>query len=238
MLRYLVLLGLGAMNLAGGSSMSYGAESTAGVKKKWDPTAHFRKRSTDIEKQIASLGRETSGVVVLLGDSITQANSVKELGGMPVVNQGISGDQVEHPTLKMGVRNRLHLVAQAKPKHVFLLIGINDLWGGQETAQQLTAQYEALLSELRKAVPDATIHIQSIMPAGGAHGHLQQSVDAVNTLLPKMAKQIDADFVNLDPILKGADGQIKPELTTDGIHLSPAGYEAWIAKLQETLTGQ
>ena len=38
------------------------------------------------------------------------------------------------------------------------------------------------------------------------------------------------DFLDLNRVLADADG-LKPEFTTDGIHLNGAGYGAWVALL-------
>lgn len=213
------------------------ADETTVSQGQWDPAAHYRKRCSEIERRITELRVQTSGVVVLVGNSITEGISRSSLGGKPVINQGISGDQIDRPEIKAGVRNRLGLVAAARPAHVFLLIGINDFWGGGKSAEQATVQYSRLLRELRQAVPQAAIYVQSVMPTGEGYEHLQQKVDALNSLLPKMAEGIGAKFINLDPLLKGNDGKMRPEFTTDGVHLSPAGYQVWIAKLEEELSG-
>src|SRR6478735_10221234 len=62
---------------------------------------------------------------VFLGNSITERGAWGELlSGQPIMNRGIGGDNT------FGVLARLEGVAKAKPKKIFLLIGINDLSRG------------------------------------------------------------------------------------------------------------
>src|SRR5688572_6232361 len=65
-----------------------------------------------------------AGDVVFLGNSITEEGGDwgQRLGWSHVKNRGISGDVTE------GVLIRLGEITHSKPKAVFLLIGINDLF--------------------------------------------------------------------------------------------------------------
>jgi len=93
----------------------------------WDFFGHWRARRAKIADECASLDPTTTGVVVLLGDSITEGHPAKRIAGKRVINMGISGDQIAMDGAQGGVRNRVALLAEARPAHVFLLIGINDL---------------------------------------------------------------------------------------------------------------
>ncbi|MGI8906961.1 MAG: GDSL-type esterase/lipase family protein [Candidatus Sumerlaeaceae bacterium] len=199
----------------------------------WNPSEHFRLRCEQIENAIERAPSDTTCCIVLLGDSITEGIKTNELAGMSVINQGISGDQVENATSRTGVRNRLHLVPKAKPAIVCVMIGINDFWGGKKDAATVEQSYRGMATDLRATVPKARIIIESTLPAGGPHKHLQQSVDELNRKLPQIASTIKAEFLLLDPIMKSSDGELRPEFTTDGIHLSPAGYAAWLKRLEQ-----
>src|SRR5690349_17864436 len=82
--------------------------------------AHFAERVADIKKEIAAIPADSTGTLVMLGDSITQGffgkdYMPKEINGLLVINEGISGDQIDRPTSNTGVISRIDLVKQAKP---------------------------------------------------------------------------------------------------------------------------
>lgn len=203
--------------------------------KVWDQADHFKRRCDQIRNAIAAQPPGSTNTLVLLGDSITEGIKIHDLAGMVIINEGVSGDRVENGETKTGVRNRLDLVAQAKPACVCVMIGINDFWGAQKDVATVEMEYRSMAPELRAAVPNARIVIESILPAGEAHKDLQPKVDELNRKLPSIAADTKAEFLLLDPVMKSANGLLRPEFTTDGIHLTPAGYTAWMKRLEQHL---
>jgi predicted MPP superfamily phosphohydrolase len=149
---------------------------------KYDPNSHFGKRMVEIEKDLAELPAETTGTIVMVGDSITEHFFRKEvmpdsIHGIKVLNQGISGDQVDRPTSGTGVTHRMEQIKRAKPAVVFVMIGINDFWGGKEKPEQVIPQYEKMFSMLKETVPGARIVVQSVLPSSQDKANLNPYVD-------------------------------------------------------------
>ena len=67
----------------------------------------------------------------------------------------------------------------------------------------------------------------------GLKGHNPQ----VRALNARLVRLCDAKpwctFVDLAPLLSDADGELRIDLTKDGIHLHPAGYVIWTDYLKK-----
>ena len=77
-------------------------------------------------KKIAEFENSPIGFdkIVFLGNSITQGllRHTEKLSRTDIINRGISGDHTD------GILARLQEIIHYKPKAVFLLIGVNDLF--------------------------------------------------------------------------------------------------------------
>jgi len=210
-------------------------KSTAPVT--WDFAAHYRTRVAQIEKQMARLAPTTTGTVVLLGDSITEGFNVHELGGLPVVNMGISVDQIAMPGGTGGVLDRVHLLAKARPAHIFLLIGIND-FGSSKPLDVAKRQYADLVRAIRAAAPSATLHIQSVLPTRGHYAALNPTVRAMNAYLRELAQREGVDYVDLAAVMSDDRGELREGWTADGLHLLPPAYGAWRKAIEQRLAAR
>ncbi len=62
--------------------------------------------------------------------------------------------------------------------------------------------------------------------------HRMTQVNALNALLRDIQ---GVTFLDIDPYLE-KDGDVNPQFTIDGNHLTDAGYELWADKLLATLS--
>ena len=84
------------------------------------------------------------------------------------------------------------------------------------------------------AVPGCSLYIQSVLPVSTVRlaypymkGH-NAKVAAVNARLRELcAERAWCTFVDIAPLLSDEKGELRKELTKDGIHLQPAGYVIW-----------
>lgn len=208
---------------------------TQPVEAAWDQLAHHKNRVAEIRRNVKATSGATTNVVVMLGDSLTEKIPRDQLGGMPIANHGVSGDRTFNPETGTGVLPRIDLVQKYQPSHVFVMIGVNDLRAAGSNVTSIEQQWRKLAKELRAAVPDAKIYVQTVLPVGGPEASVQAKVDELNRKLPAIAHEIKAQLVLLDPVMKGADGFIRPKYTDDGVHLTPAGYKAWLDELERRL---
>lgn len=169
--------------------------------------------------------------VVLLGDSITEGFDVeKYLPGRRVINRGIGADVIGNnlvPGDKRGVIKRLdESVFDCSPTHVFILIGINDLGQGH-SPEVLEAGYREMLGQIRKRLPKLPVYVQSVLPCRGGFAKHNPNVLDVNERLKKLAAEFGCEYVDLHSKFADDKGELKAELTNDGLHLTAPAYEQW-----------
>lgn len=165
------------------------------------------------------------GAVVMLGDSETSLCEWQELLGdsTTVLNRGISGDYSD------GVWRRLDEVLRHKPAKIFLLIGINDLFYGNDP-EAIEARYREIVQKIRHDSPDSELILQSILPVNRKARSLPASnedIQAMNLHISQIAKDYALPYVDLYHELTDASGDLSLKFTDDGIHLNGLGYLVW-----------
>ncbi|MBU6229021.1 MAG: lysophospholipase [Cyanobacteria bacterium REEB459] len=168
---------------------------------------------------------------ILLGDSLTLWFPAQLLPGhRSWLNQGISGEN------SSGLLNRLNLLDHNSPDTIFMMIGINDLiWGGSDAA--LVDNIKAAVQYLKTSHPQSHIVVQSILPHGGQAATWEgrdrllrvtpQRIVAINNQIKQIAGDSGVTYLNLYPLFVNGDGYLRPDLTTDGLHLNSNGYLVW-----------
>lgn len=167
--------------------------------------------------------------IVFLGNSITDGGEFQELFGMEnVLNRGIRSDRIN------GVRKRLDQVTDGHPKMIFLLIGINDVADSQNTSQSIIDKYAALITDIREKSPETQLYVQSVMPINNDFKRYKSLLGRENIIPPlneglkQLAVENGAVYIDLWPVLADPEtGKMQKQFTTDGLHLSGAGYKAW-----------
>jgi lysophospholipase L1-like esterase len=169
---------------------------------------------------------------VFLGNSITERGAWGELlSGQPIMNRGIGGDNT------FGVLARLEGIAKAKPKKLFLLIGINDLSRGLPK-EVILNNYNRILTYLTTHTPKTKIYIQSVLPLYEPYtkeAYLKNKKDSIlnlNVGIKQVAEKFKLTYINLHEIFADENGDLKKEYTADGIHLKPAAYVLWVQFLK------
>lgn len=228
---------LAALLPATASPACAAAEVTTAPKaapKAWDFWAHNAKRREQIAREVESLPADTTRTVVLFGDSISEGHPIKQIAGYRVINQGISGDVTDAGTTVSGLASRLEFVKKARPAHVFLMIGINDL-GSSVPVDRLEKNYVALVTQLRKTVPDAKIHLESILPTSMGLAFHNANVIEMNRRIRRFARANGLDYLDLHSLMKDEKGELRAAYTDRGLHLVKPGYDVWTKALEADL---
>ncbi|ARC57151.1 N-acylneuraminate cytidylyltransferase [Frondihabitans sp. 762G35] len=163
--------------------------------------------------------------IVFLGDSLTEGGDWQAwFPDDEVVNLGVGGDTTAD------VLERLDEVVQTAPDSIVLLIGTND-FGSRRSVEQVVRNVESILVDLRRLLPGVRLLLQSIMPRGSDYG---DRIQDANRHLRQFAATVRAQYLDLWPALS-VDGHLNPDLSDDGLHLTAAGYEAWLGELRPGL---
>ncbi|MFC4242976.1 GDSL-type esterase/lipase family protein [Gryllotalpicola reticulitermitis] len=159
--------------------------------------------------------------VVFLGDSITEYGLWNEwFPRLAVVNRGIAGDT------SGGVLQRMH-TAVGTQRVVSLLIGTNDLAIGV-TPEKIAENVAAIIARIT-AGNETRVVLNSVMPRARSY---RRPVRELNTVLSRVAADSGVTFLDLWPALAGPDGAIRSEFSGDRLHLTGAGYRAWLERLR------
>ncbi len=175
-------------------------------------------------------------LTVLLGDSLSLWFPPEQLpGDRSWLNQGISGETTA------AMLKRLSFLDATKPQTILIMAGINDLKSGVSEADLLT-NYRTMIQTLKQKHPETELVVQSILPHSGAAMTAEEAdrlrsipneqIFRLNQKLATIAKEEQALFLNLHPLFADPEGMLRSDLTTDGLHLSPAGYLVWSTALQ------
>ena len=103
------------------------------------------------------------GQVIFLGNSITEGGNDwgNRLDISEAVNRGIGGDTT------LGIIGRIGEIKYFKPKAVFLLIGINDLWNNDPNTpskKHYKKNIFTIVKLIKKASPKTKMFLQTILP--------------------------------------------------------------------------
>ena len=180
------------------------------------------------------------GRVVFFGDSITIAWKERDgnqfFPGKPYVNRGISGQT----TPQMLVRFQQDVVA-LKPAAVVILAGINDLAGntGPMTLPMTEDNFRSMV-QIAQANGIRVI-LSSVLPANRMawrnNLNPSQQVRDLNAWLQQYAAAHGCTWLDYYSSLVDKNGGMKPGLSKDGVHPTPAGY-AIMAPLAEAAIQQ
>jgi lysophospholipase L1-like esterase len=189
---------------------------------------HYQKRLAAFNKE-----KTKTGKLLFLGNSITEGGNWKKLtGDSASINRGISGD------VTFGVLRRLDEVTKHQPAKIFLLIGVNDLAKGIPE-DVIIGNILTIARNLRARVPNAQVLVQSLLPVNPSFKNFpkgydrNESIATINEQLRKAAERYGYTFVDIHSGFSDVQGLLLASYSTDGLHLSAAGYQRWAAILKE-----
>ncbi|WP_195215514.1 SGNH/GDSL hydrolase family protein [Streptococcus oralis] len=177
--------------------------------------------------------------VIFIGDSIVEYYPLQELFGTAktIVNRGIRGYQT-----KLLLENLdAHLYGDAVDQ-IVLLIGTNDI-GKDIPINEALDNLERVIQSIVRDYPLSQIKLLSILPVNEGEKYKQTVYIRTNEKIREWNQAYEAlvsaymqvDFVPIYDSLTDSEGQLKKDYTTDGLHLSVAGYQALSEALKEYL---
>ena len=192
---------------------------------------------SDYYKHRVSLFRslpKENGRIVMLGNSLTNNAPWAELFPLGyIINRGISGDVVE------GVDQRLDNFEGTQPDKFFLMTGTNDFVNDPEvSAFTVWTRYEALIKDIREQYPRAMLYVQGILPMNPKSSYyagFNEKAAEVNKMLDAGQSRYEYIYLDIPSLLSDENGDLKDEVTADGIHLTASGYFVWAAELAKGL---
>lgn len=167
------------------------------------------------------------GGIVLLGDSITDKFRIGEFYFKKrIYNRGISGDT------STGVLARMkESVYDLNPSKVFLLIGTNDIARPHYSEDKTAANIAEIVKGIHANCPDTIVYVESVYPVNqniensSTHGRTNHLIESLNNTIQTAILDLNAEYIDINPLLKDNEGSLKAEYTYDGLHLTGIGYK-------------
>jgi lysophospholipase L1-like esterase len=135
------------------------------------------------------------------------------------LNQSISGEATYH------ILQRLSAFADTRPSTIHLLAGANDLKHDVPEAQ-IVHNLHLMVQQLQRQHPQARIVVYSVFPTRRVDISSDR-VRALNTRIAAMTQQNGVEYRNVAPFMEDDGGDLRRDLTTDGLHLNDQGYDVW-----------
>ena len=194
-----------------------------------EPTYDQWRNLLTLEAKAATYGQGGRRLSIMVGDSLSLWFPSDRLPtGQLWLNQAISGENTN------AILQRLPDFDMARPQAIYVMAGVNDLKQGA-TDNEILWNLRQIVRRLKQVHPNAQVIVQSILPTsttlvpGNRIGWLNQR-------LATIAQEDGALFLDLYAQFTDADGNLRPELTTDGLHLNANGYATWQAELAQADT--
>ncbi|MCR5108091.1 MAG: hypothetical protein K6B28_07995 [Lachnospiraceae bacterium] len=112
---------------------------------------------------------------------------------------------------------------------IYIKVGLNEMGGSIDAFLE---KYAELIAKLREYEPRAIIYIHAILPVTASKSasdktHNNHNINTLNERLKTFAVEQKAYYLDVGPYVSLEDGTLKPETTTDGIHLKAGYMDVW-----------
>lgn len=178
------------------------------------------------------------GETVFAGSSLMEYFPVNELmmtQGMRqiVYNRGIGGYKTDDLLESME-----ECIFGPAPGRIFLNIGTNDIAAPDYREERLVFQYRRILSAVRERLPEAEIFLMAFYPCNPdddfglpveQHEELFRSrrnpaLLSASSAVRNLAGELGCRFIDVNAGLTDARGNLKKELSIEGVHLKMEAY--------------
>lgn len=134
------------------------------------------------------------------------------------------------------------------PSKVFINIGSNDI-GFNVPEKTFLSNYDKILQQIRTKLPDTKVYVMAYYPINTVdnfgeqkeeHNQLyehrsNEKNDVANTKVKDLAQKNSCEFINVNAGLTDDKGNLRKELTFDGAHMLPNGYQIVFENMKKYL---
>ncbi len=186
----------------------------------------YRKMNASVKK----------GSVLFAGSSLMEMFPIEQFAAddklpVTVYNRGIGGFITDELIKVIDV-----CILDLEPSKLFINIGTNDLSDTRIEMSTVMKNYEYILRETIKRVPDVKIYLMAYYPVNPEAAteetreclkiRSNEKIAAANEEVKKLADKLGAKHIDVNAPLKDEKGRLKAEYTYEGIHIKEEGYKA------------
>ena len=159
--------------------------------------------------------------IVFFGDSITRRGNFSEyFPDKTICNLGLGSDTI------LGMIERVSMIESVSPDIVFIMGGINSL--RNDTLEQSIEEYKSLIDQICE-MKSSNIFILSVLPVSKEISESlpcsPETIISFNRSISAIAESKNLKYIDLYSLFVSSEGYIKPEFTTDGVHLTDNAYQ-------------
>ncbi len=210
------------------------------AQQKPQPTDTLRyKKNPLYDQQIAlyNIYKPRQADIVMFGNSLTHGASWSDLlGRSNVAQMGITSDIVR------GYLNRTSFVLRYRPKIVFIMGGVNDIYNWTPVEEifsvyiRIIEQFKAknIMPVIQSTTYSAKNYAKDWGGTPETNAGRNREVDKLNKMLSDYAKKNSIDYIDIISQLS-RNGYLKDEVTWDGIHFKADAYKVWAREVEKVL---
>ena len=195
-----------------------------------DPEKHYYERLRVFEAETIAPG----GIALVGSSHFEWFDTARFLPNHHFVNRGIASDR-----LGIGDRGILHRldisVFDLQPAFIIFNNAVNDLGElartGQPELEQIFEAYQRVIAVIRAGTPDVPMVIVNELPTTGRFADVNPLVPPMNVHVAKTAEKYDCLHLDFHSEVMDQRGELRDDLTYDGLHLNDAGYQLFADKL-------
>ncbi len=199
-----------------------------------DAEKHYQERLRAFETENV----EPGGIVLVGSSHLEWFDGGRFLPGRRFVNRGIASDR-----LGIGDRGVLHRldisVFDCQPSFIVFKNGANDLGElsrtGTPSMREICDAYDRVVEAIRVGAPRTPLLIVNEMPTAGRFAGVSPLVPPLNQHILQVANRHACGHMDFFCEIVDVAGELRSELTTDGLHFNDEGYALFAAKLDEYL---
>jgi lysophospholipase L1-like esterase len=196
-----------------------------------------------VENQTAKKGQ-----ILFVGSSSMEIFPIDQLQQNLGLDKVIYNRGVRATTTADLLNHMNTLIFDLAPSKIFINIGSNDL--GFDIPQDVfLSNYDEILHQIKERLPDTAVYAMAYFPVNAVddfgeekdeHDQLfahrsNELLEAANAKVERLAQKYGYEFINVNAGLTDVNGNLRKELTFDGGHMYPAGYEIVLLNLKKYL---
>jgi len=93
----------------------------------------------------------------------------------------------------------------------------------------------AIVGEIRQRAPEATVIVTGITPRND-NRDVNTVIDDANARIAKLADGKTIRYININDVLADPQGNLRPGMVHDGLHLTAQSYQVWADHLKPIFT--
>ncbi len=181
---------------------------------------------------------------VFIGDSVTTGLSGYKfvspenvLASVGLRIDNVMTEKVQTPAL--GQVSVIDALSSISPENVYIMLGLNGVsWYDVNNGnRKMLDAYSDFIDKIKETLPQTDVYIISLTPVGtkkesiatAEEGRvLNTEIDVFNQKLLELANEKKVYYVDANSHLKGANGKLPDEWTSDGMHLTKEAYQKYI----------